>query len=166
MVWVRSEYAGELAVLSAWLCALVPWNVTYSPAVAGGLLFVRFPFFQVRYAFGDGLARTFAVSDPLSAVAFQRGQSIQLPYQVWAVGAGVLLAAVLLSVVYYAREEAVEAGPVDPVRAMGALLLAAGLVLTAATALLVTRGLPGVPIPVGLVVPYALGGVLLTIERA
>ena len=166
MVWVRSEYAGELAVLSAWLCAFVPWNVTYSPDVGGGLLFVRFPFFQIRYAFGDTLARTFVVSDPLSAVAFQRGQSIQLAYQAWVVGAAVLLAAVLLSVAYYAHEKTVEAGPVDPVRAMGTLLLSAGVVLTAATALLVTRGLPGVPIPVGLAFLYAFGGVLLTIDRA
>lgn len=33
MPWVRSEYAGETAVVSAWLAALVPWSVTYQPAL-------------------------------------------------------------------------------------------------------------------------------------
>mgnify|MGYP000224076028 CR=1 FL=1 len=28
--WVRSEYAPELAVVSAWLAVLIPWNVTLS----------------------------------------------------------------------------------------------------------------------------------------
>ena len=166
MVWVRSEYAGELAVLSAWVCALIPWNVTYSPDVAGGsVLFVRFPFFQIRYAYGLPLARAVRVSDPLSAAAFQSGQSIQLAYRVWGLGAFVLAAAVALSVAYYRREDAVEAGPVDPVRAMGALLVAAGGVLAAATYLLATRGFPGLPIPVGVLFLFVFGGVLLAVDR-
>jgi hypothetical protein len=167
MVWVRSEYAGELAVLSAWLCSLMPWNVTYSPSVAGGaLLFVRFPFFQIRYTFGLPIASGTLVMDPLSAIRFQEAASIQLAYQVWAVGAVVLAVAVALSIVYYVREDAVEAGPVDPVRLMGGLLALSGTVLAGATALLVTRGFPGLPIPLGVVFLFAFGGVLLTIERA
>ena len=166
MVWVRSEYAGELAVLSAWVCALIPWNVTYSPSVAGGsVLFVRFPFFQVRYAYGLSLARAVRVSDPFSAAAFQSGQSIQLAYQAWALGALVLAAAVALSLAYYAREDAVEAGVVDPVRAMGVLLVAAGVVLAVATYLLAVRGFPGVPVPVGVLFLFLFGGVLLAVER-
>lgn len=166
MVWVRSEYAGELAVLSAWLCALIPWNVTYSPSVAGGrVLFVRFPFFQVRYALGLPFARAVRVSDPLSAVAFQQGQSIQLAYRVWAFGAAVLAVAVALSVVYYAREDRVDASAVDPVRAMGVLLVATGVVLSVATYLLATRGFSGVPLPVGVVFLFVFGVLLLAVER-
>jgi hypothetical protein len=165
MVWVRSEYAGELAVLSAWLAALLPWNLTYSPAVAGGsVLFVRFPFFQVRFAWGVPVARAVAVSDPLSAVEFQAGQSIQLAYQVWAVGAAVLALALLLSVAYYLREERLEAGPVDPVRVMGGLLGVGGVVLAASTYFLVTRGFPGYPVPT-VAVTLVLAGVLLTVDR-
>jgi hypothetical protein len=165
MVWVRSEYAGELAVLSAWIAALVPWNVTYSPAVAGGsVLFVRFPFLQVRFAWGVPVARAVAVSDPLSAIEFQAGQSIELAYQVWAVGAVVLAVALLLSVAYYLREDRLEAGPVDPVRVMGALLGLGGVVLSVSTYLLVTRGFPGVPVPL-VVVHLALAGVLLRVDR-
>lgn len=166
MVWVRSDHAGELAVLSAWVCALVPWNVTYSPDVAGAsVLFVRFPFLQVRYVYGLSVARAVRVSDPLSAAAFQAGQSIRLAYLVWALGALVLAVAVALSLAYYVREESVEAGPVDPVRAMGALLVAAGVALAAATYLLATRGFPGVPLPVGVPFLFAFGGALLAVER-
>jgi uncharacterized protein (TIGR04206 family) len=165
MVWVRSEYAGELAVLSAWLAALVPWNVTYSPGVAGGsLLFVRFPFVQVRYTFGVPFAKGVDVRDPLSAVALQAGYALEVAYQTWVAGAAVLALAVLLSVAYYARERGVERGlPIDPVRLMGGLLGLAGVVFLAANALL-TRGFPGVPIPIGALFCLAFGGILLTVD--
>lgn len=166
MVWVRAEYAGALAVVSTWLSALVPWNVTYSPDVSGGaVLFVRFPFFQLRYTFGVPLARRVTVSDPVSAIAFQAGQTIQIAYQVWAVGAGILAVAVVVATVYYRYEDAVEAGPIDPVRLLGGLVGLSGVVLAAATYLLATRGFPGLPIPVGVVVLLTLGGVLLTAAR-
>ena len=167
MTWVRAEYAGALAVVSTWLAALVPWNVTYSTGVSGGaVLFVRFPLFQVRYTFGVPLARRVAVSDPLSAAAFQAGQSIQVAYQVWAVGAGVVAVAVTIATAYYRYEDAVESGPVDPVRLLGGLLVLSGVVLAISTYLLATRGFPGVPIPIGVLVLLVLGGVLLTADRA
>jgi uncharacterized protein (TIGR04206 family) len=165
MVWVRSEYAGELAVLSAWLSACIPWNVTFSSVAGGSVLFVRFPFLQVRYTYGVPFARGVAVSDPLSAIAFQSGNTVVAAYQAWAVGAGVFALAFGLSIGYYLREERVEALPIDPVRLMGALLGLSGAVLAAATYLLYTRGFPGVPIPVGVVFLLIFAGVLLTIDR-
>ncbi|RLM90198.1 hypothetical protein D3D02_05365 [Halobellus sp. Atlit-38R] len=166
MVWVRSEYAGALAVVSTWVAALVPWNVTYSSGVSGGsVLFVRFPFFQIRYAFGVPVARRVSVSDPLSAVAFQAGQTIQAAYQVWAVGAAVLAIAVVVAAAYYHDEARVESGPLDPVRLLGGLLALSGVVLAGATYLLATRGFPGVPLPIGVVFLLLFGGVLLTVDR-
>jgi hypothetical protein len=167
MVWVRSEYAGELAVLSAWLAALVPWNVTYSTGVLGGsALFVRFPFFQVRYLFGVPIGQAVLVEEPLSALASQSGTTLAVAYQAWVAGAVVMGAAVVLSVAYYLREEQVEAGPVDPVRLMGGLLGLAGLVLAAATYLLAENSpFAGVPLPVGVVVTLVLAGMLLRVER-
>ncbi|MDS0293292.1 DUF7549 family protein [Halogeometricum luteum] len=166
MVWVRSEYAGPLAVVLTWLSALLPWNVTYSPAISGGsVLFVRFPFFQVRYAFGVPFADAVRLFDPLSAVAFQSGNSIRVAYEAWAVGAAVLAVAVVVAVAYYAREEAFESGPVDPVRLLGGLLGLGGVVLAVATYLLATRGFPGVPLPIGVVFYLAFAGVLLTVDR-
>ncbi|WP_396613138.1 hypothetical protein ACH9L7_07720 [Haloferax sp. S1W] len=167
MVWVRSKHAGALSVVATWLCALLPWNVMYSPNIAGGsLLFVRFPFFQIRFAWGIDVAQRVVFSDPLSATAFQAGQSIAIGYQAWTFGAAVMAVAVIFSIVYYRREERVEAGPVDPVRLTGGLLGLTGVILTAATYLLATRGFPGIPIPLGVVLLFVFAGVLLTVERA
>ena len=165
MVWVRSEYAGELAVLSTWLSVFIPWNITSSAVSGGTVLFVRFPFVQVRYTFGVPFAEATLVLDPLSAIAFQSGNSIVVAYQAWAVGAGVFALAVAFSVAYYAAESRVEALPVDPVRVVGGLLGLAGVVLAGATYLLVTRGFPGFPIPIGVVFLLLFGGILLTIDR-
>ncbi|WP_318570228.1 DUF7549 family protein [Salinigranum marinum] len=165
MVWVRSEYAGELAVLSAWLSAFIPWNVMLSSVAGGSVLFVRFVFVQVRYTYGVPFAEGVAVSDPLSAVSFQAGNSIAVAYQAWAVGAGVFGVVFLLSIAYYLAEARVEALPVDPVRLIGALLGLSGAVLAAATYLLTTRGFPGVPLPIGVVFLLVFAGVLLTIDR-
>jgi uncharacterized protein (TIGR04206 family) len=166
MVWVRSEYAGELAVLSTWLSVFIPWNVTLSSVSGGSVLFVRFPFVQVRYTYGVPFAEGTLVLDPLSAIAYQAGNSIAVAYQAWAVGAGVFALAVGFSILYYAAESRVEAFPVDPVRVAGALLGLTGVALAGATYLLVTRGFPGLPIPVGVVFLFVFSGVLLTIERA
>ncbi|MFW5918375.1 MAG: DUF7549 family protein, partial [Haloferacaceae archaeon] len=167
--------------LFAWLSALLPWNVTYSTVPFGGgevsALFVRFPLFQVRFLWGVNVDDNVALSlpipgwlvpgslDHLSALAIQQGQSILVAYQVWAVGAAVFAVALALSVAYYRREERVEALAVDPVRLMGGLLGLAGLVLAVATYLLYTRGLPGIPIPIGVLFLLLFSGLLLTVER-
>jgi hypothetical protein len=166
-MWVRSEYAGELAVLSAWLGALVPWDVSLVSDVAGGnALFVRFPFAEVRYAFGLPAGRAALVLDPLSALGYYRGTAVVVGYRVWLLGAALVAAALLLSSVYYLREERVEAAPIDPVRTMGVLLVGAGLTFALATYLIATRGLPSLPVPVGALLLLVLGVVLLGVERA
>lgn len=164
-MWVRSEYAGELAVLTTWLSALIPWNVTFANLGDGALLFVRFPLVQVRYTFGLSLAAGVAVVDPITATAFQSGQALELPYRLWTVGAGIFGAALVVSAVYYRREAWAESWPVDPVRLLGALLLATGAVLAAATYLLLSRGFPGVPVPIGVVFLLLFGVVLLAVDR-
>jgi hypothetical protein len=165
MVWVRSEYAGELAVVAAWLSALLPWNITYSTlGGVGSVLFVRFPFVQVRYVFGISISEAVAVRTPLGALAYQEGQSIATAYQAWTVGAALVGAAVVLSLALYRHEETVES-LTDPVAAMGVLLGLAGAVLSVATWLLWTGPFPGVPIPVGVVLLYLFGGTLLLARR-
>jgi len=165
-MWVRSEYAGELAVLLTWLSALLPWNVTYSSGIgSGALLFVRFPLLQIRYTFGLPIARGTKIVDPLSAIAFQRGQALELVYQVWAVGAAVFAVAIVVSILYYRNESWAESWPVDPVRLLGALLFGTGAVFAGATYLLLSRGFPGVPIPIGVVFLLLFGGLLLTVDR-
>ncbi|CQR50480.1 DUF7549 family protein [Haloferax massiliensis] len=164
MVWVRSEHAGALAVVSTWLCALVPWNVTYTQNLSGvSLLYIRFPFAEIQFSWG--LSTPVVVRSPLASLSVQSGQTVAVAYQAWVVGAAVLALAVLFSLVYYLRDERVEAGPVDPVRVLGGLLGVVGVVFAAATYLLATRGLPGVPLPVGVVIALVLAGVLLTVDR-
>lgn len=165
--WVRSEYANELAVLSAWLAALLPWNVTYTSEVFGGnFLFVRFPFFQVRYNFGVPVGQAVRIDTPVSAARFQQGSGVELPYQVWIVGAVILAIAILLSVGFYLREEQFEAFPVDPVRLMGVIIGLGALTLAVSTYYLQIRGIPGLTVPVGLLLIGMLAGLLLTVERA
>ena len=165
MVWVRSEHAGALAVVSTWLCALVPWNVTYTSSIAGvSLLFVRFPFVEIQYAWG--LSQRVAVRDPVSAMTLQSGQTVAVAYQAWILAAAVMALAVLFSVGYYLREDRVEAGPIDPVRLLGAFLGVVGVVFAVATYFLSTKGIPGIPLPLGVVISLVFAGILLTVERS
>jgi hypothetical protein len=53
MVWVKSEYADELAVVVTWLSMVLPWSVAYT---AGGplgshLAFVRISLFELQLRF-------------------------------------------------------------------------------------------------------------------
>lgn len=176
-MWVKSEYAGELAVLSAWLAALVPWNVTYSTfGDLGSMLFVRFPLFQVQFErltidlggefrqSGVQVVDGVWVADPWSALQFYASGATGTANAAWFAGGVVVGLALLLSVAMYVNEERVEAGPVDPVRAMGALL-GLGSLLLAASTYLFWQVVPGVPIPVGVVVLLVLSATLLTVER-
>ncbi|SNZ04451.1 hypothetical protein SAMN06269185_0565 [Natronoarchaeum philippinense] len=168
MAWVRSEYAGELAVVAAWLAAVLPWNVTYTgiPGTDLSALFLRFPFLQTRYIFGLPRDDQRLFYDPVAALDQVSGVSEML-YYLWIAGAAVVLLAVLLSFAMYAAEDAVEElSPVHPVRAMGGLLALATAFLTAATVAIATNGDfgGGIPIPVGLVVLGSLAAVLLRAE--
>lgn len=50
MAWARSEYAGEMAVVSAWISALMPWSVTVpSPADAAFDFVVRYAYFLRQF---------------------------------------------------------------------------------------------------------------------
>lgn len=168
MVWVRSEYAGELAVVSAWLAAVVPWNVTYASAegLPGSILYLRFPFFEVQYLIDFEIDdQQFFLNTIGDAVSQQIGQGVFVAYAAWLAGAALVGVAVLVSIAYYLEEERVEAGPVDPVLLIGGLLTVAGVVLAVASYLFVARGIPGYPLPVGTVLLLVLGGTLLRVDR-
>jgi len=169
MVWVRSEYAGELAVLSVWITALLPWSVSFvRGTVAGSAVTVvnfRFPLFQLHYVLGVAFGRQSLrdLFQPLYRLpAFVPPDQV-LEAWVW-VAAGVVFAlALLLSIAYYAREAAVaDAIPVDPVRLFGGLL---GLVAVALTAALVLFFPHQTTVPVGLPFIYVFAAVLLRIDR-
>jgi uncharacterized protein (TIGR04206 family) len=165
MAWVRSEYAGELAVVAAWLSALVPWSV--SVASRGGISFVvvRWPLFVFQFLFGVNLG---TAERPFLTVAQMPGTASNATnlqaYYVWLSAGIVVGVALLLSLVYYAREEDLEArSPVNPVRLMGGLLTLAGLLLLVSLVLL-WQGFFGFTVPIGAVIVLLLGVVLLRVE--
>lgn len=174
MVWVKSEYAGELAVVSAWISALLPWYVSVTPEHAespGTVAFVRFPFLQVRYIFGFPLADAVRADFPLGARGMIGGDqryltSLRLAYDLWIVGAVVVALAVALSVAMYVDQAGVrERLPVPPVRVMGGLVVLAGVLFSGATLQFYLRTIFGEwPIPIGLPVLLGLGVILLRVD--
>ncbi|MFB6165399.1 MAG: hypothetical protein ABEJ31_09605 [Haloarculaceae archaeon] len=183
MVWVNSEYAEELAVVSAWVSALVPWSISVAlgsihvGTASGTLIEVRFPFWLIRYLFGVEIAGAdqsgILLRTPMGAASYYHRAPGSLPFDVWTVGAGFLALAVLLSVALYVREDRVRRLAVDPVRLMGWLLLCAALALTFSCWLLQfgtwpvgdSDSFPGLLIPVGVVFQYAFAYTLLRVER-
>lgn len=192
MAWVKAEYAGELAVVSAWIAALVPWSLTFDPnAPAGSYMFmVRFPVLEVQIRLplvvtGNGevigsaeavLADNFPgtelgwsvfATDPVSAATFYDQQALVLGSVAWAAGAVVVLVAVALSVwLYFDEAGARERLPVDEVRTMGALLAVAVVLFGLATVgYVIGSDLVGLPVPLGVVVVGALAAALLRVER-
>ncbi|AUX10173.1 hypothetical protein AArcSl_2553 [Halalkaliarchaeum desulfuricum] len=167
-MWVRSEYAGELAVVSAWLAVFIPWNVALSERVFDGrFLAVRFPLFEVQYGWGFAIPELngLGIQSVPAAIRLQAGESVAVAYQLWGVAAIVVLAAAAVAGVYYLREAAVESGPVDPVRLIGALLVLAGVLFVGAAYLRYSLGIPEYPIPLGTVILLVLGVVLLRVDR-
>ena len=164
MVWVQQEYAAELAVLSAWIGVLLPWNITYSAAGGAWALFIRFPFFEFQYFSGTPVADGAVVRTIIGAVDRWRGEGLETATLVWAVGAGVMLAALVLSVLYYVNESRLEAARIHPVRLMGGLLGVAALVFGVATVFVWTGGFGGTPVPIGVVLLGLLAWSLLSAE--
>lgn len=162
-MWVRSEYAGELAVLSTWLCGLAPWAVTWiAREEATGYFFW---FHAINLLFTPGI--DIPGSRPLWAWGFldfpvYTGETY-VTY-LWLAGTAVFLVGLSFSIAYYLDEEQIQSLPVDPVRTLGGLLLASGLLLAGAYALLVQNHL-GTTLPVGIVFQLLLGSVLLRTER-
>jgi hypothetical protein len=173
MVWVKSEYAGELAVVSAWIAALLPWYSSYVPEIdglPGSVLFLRFPFAQIRFTFDVPLADAVDFRTPMGIV-FQRADTlesgaIEIAYWVWYVGAALVAIAVLFSfAMYLDYDRLLEELPVHPVRIMGGLLTGAAAVLAVSTALFYRhRVFDEYPVPVGLVLLFVLGTSLLRVE--
>ncbi len=178
MVWVKSELAEELAVVAAWLSALIPWSISVSlgELAGGSLVEFHFPFFLVRFLFGiDVPAPNPLVLLPWEAVSFYGGAPGPIPFMVWSVGAAVVALAVLLSIGMYLFEDRFQRASVDPVRVMGGLLLAAAVLHTVASALLqfgalpvesvASDSFPGILLPIGVVFQFAFAYVLLRVER-
>lgn len=165
-MWVRSEYAGELAVLSAWLSALLPWSVSHANLGELDLFRIHFVFGFLQFVPGIDLGQArqtgvFVHRGP----GFPEDATVALGYRLWLAAAVVFALVLVWSILYYVYDDRLEErSPLDPVRVMGLLLLATALPLTAAT-YYVTVGFVGVTVPVGVAFMYLFGGLLLTVDR-
>lgn len=160
-MWVKSEYASELAVLSAWVAMVLPWNVVYFPNAAGGstVVFLRFALveIQVRAATiitvvnnrtgdvqrvaadgllaqqfpGTELAADVFLTTPPTAALFYEAPRLQQASIAWTVAAASFLLAFVLSLALYTREEAVRERLPVDPVRLMGALLAAGAVGTA-----------------------------------
>jgi hypothetical protein len=193
MAWVKSEYAGELAVVSAWLSMVLPWNVVYHPSVPtqpleSTITIVRLSLFELQFRApvvieidgrrtspdgvmdqlypGINVLADVYVATPLGAVSTYDG-FMQLGSVAWLVAAGALLVAFAVSIALYRDEEGfTERSSVDPVRLVGGLLGAAAVAgATASAFYFLGRDLGGIPIPVGVLIIGALSVALLRVDR-
>lgn len=170
MVWVKSEYAGELSVVSAWIAALLPWWISYAPAgpLGSSVVFFRWPAVQIRYFLGlslGGNLDTRPVASPWGAkeIGFS---GVGPAYDLWLAGALVVGLAVALSLAMYVDVERVDAVlPTSPVRLMGGLLTLAGVVLAVASVQFYRLGpTTEYPLPVGVPILLVLGASLLRVD--
>jgi uncharacterized protein (TIGR04206 family) len=164
MTWVRSEYAGALAVLSTWVVSVLPWSVSVLSPGEFTQVVLRFQWFVFRFLFGVQSDAEQRFQTVVGAVSFPDNPAVRQANLVWIVAAAVMTALLAFSVAYYLQEERVEELPVDPVRLTGGALLLAGVLHGVAFGLLWT-GRPGLTVPVGLAFELLFAGVLLTVDR-
>jgi len=168
-MWVKSEYAGALAVFSTWACGLLPWSVTVfrEELVSESMvtaIWLRFLPGRFLYIFGFGFSDNFPYLWVWQVPEFVATRGETLASYAWLVGTAIFLVAFLVSLLYYAREDRLEASRVDPVRVLGVLLVLTGVAFAVAAGLL-WRFQSGITVPVGVVFQIGLGVVLLRVER-
>jgi uncharacterized protein (TIGR04206 family) len=164
MVWVKSEYAGEVAVLATWLGAFLPWSVGWLGISGVQVVSLRFPLARIQYIFGATVPGEKPFLWAWEVPAFAGSPELTLAAQLGLIGGEVYLVALLVSVVFYVAEEWLMAQPVDPVRLLAALLSIVGLALTGAGFMLVRYDASTV-IPIGGPLMLALGALLATADR-
>ena len=160
-MWVKSEYAGEVAVLSTWLCALLPWSVSLLTIKGATAVWIRFLPGRFLYVFGVPTNRPFRWVWEIPGFVSTRGEVLSA--YVWLAGAVVFLLPLGLSVLYYVREDYVDSWDYDPVRLMGGLLVTSGGLLFVASAML--WWFTTTTLPIGSLIQMGLGVVLLRAER-
>lgn len=166
MSLLRTNYAGELAVLSTWLCGLLPWSVSYLAAtdINTDVYWIRF--LPLRFQFVQGPVS--AGGSPMEFVweiPDYVNEDAELAGWVWVGAVLVYLVILGFSVVYYVLSDRIEAAfPVDPARLLGLGLLFVGVILLAATWLFHDNQ-AGTTVPVGALITPILGALLAGIER-
>lgn len=163
MAWVRSEYAGALAVLCTWAAALLPWSVTVFSLGSLTQVIIRFQWVSLRFQYG---APELDLDHLTVLGAFTSGAplGIRQARLAWLAAMAVITALVSFSLAYYFYEDRVERLPVDPVRLTGGTLLVVALA-HALSLWLLWEHRSGLTVPVGTLFEFVFAGLLLTVER-
>jgi len=167
MAWVKSEYAGELAVLSTWLVAIAPWSVTiFGRGPITGVVF-RFLPFRVLYLYGLSLPNELTFRMPWQAIP--SGELLSPAGIAGILWTGAMLVgsvAFVASIAYYNEEEQfADVLPFDTVRFFGGMLALVGLCTLVGTVLFnLSGGFPGTTVPVGALIAPVLAALLLTVD--
>lgn len=165
MAWVKSEYAGELAVLSTWLVALAPWSASIFEVSGLTVVALRFLPFRFQFIFGATLDDERPFLWAWEVAGFQSSPELTLAGYLGFAAFVVFSVPFALSLFYYFEEDRLAAAlPTDPVRLFGGLLGTVALLTVGATALFL-RYFPGLTLPVGALVAAVLAFLLLTVER-
>lgn len=170
MVWVKSEYADELAVVSAWLAALLPWAISYTPShvdFPGTVVYVRFPFLEIRYVFDFALADALVAHSPAGGRTLVGGSTTGA-YDLWLVAAIPLYLAVCLAFALFVASGSggpttahlEERLPVSPAVAFWGSFAVPSVLLAAATLYRIDLGTQGEDPAVYWLVGAALAGLL------
>lgn len=165
MPWVKSEYAGELAVLSTWLVGLAPWSISIFGEAGVTVVAFRFLPLRLQYIFGPTLPNERPLLPAWAVAEFQGSAELSLAGHLGFAAFLVFALPFGFSLYYYFEEERItEWLPVDPVRLFGVLLGLVGVVTLAAAALFV-RYFPGTTLPLGSVLALIMAYLLLTVDR-
>ena len=166
MAWVKSEYAGELAVLSTWLVALAPWSASIFGQSGLTVVALRFLPFRFQFIFGASINNERPFLWAWEVAGFQQSAELTTAGTIGFAAMALFVVPFALSVFYYFQEERLEAAlPVDAVRLFGGLLGLIAVLTLAGTALFV-RYFPGTTLPIGSLIAAAFAYFLLTVDRA
>lgn len=171
-LWVHNDYINELTVLFAWCIALIPWNIQYTTLDGlGQLVFVRFPFFQIRYQLGFEVGEQNLILSPYGAYTYQTGNPMADPYLWWTLGAAPLAIAFTFACGMYlldlnrsplSLETLQHKLPIPFSRLIGGLIATGTIGLLIATYYLFTTGFQGINIPLGIIFFATFSYILLT----
>jgi len=165
MAWVKSEYAGELAVLSTWLVALAPWSASIFGQSGLTVVALRFLPFRLQFIFGASVNNERPFLWAWEVAGFQQSAELTIAGQLGLAAMGLFAVPFVLSVFYYFEEERLDAAlPVDAVPLFGGLLGLVGVLTIAGTALFV-RYFPGTTLPIGSLIAVIFAYLLLTVDR-
>lgn len=171
-LWVNNDYINELTVFLTWCIVLIPWNIQYVTLDdLGELIFVRFPFFQIRYQLGFAAGEQNLILNPVAAYNYQSGAPMADPYLWWIIASTPLLLAVIFGCTMYLLDfnstplsiETFENKlPIPIARLIGGLIAIGTIGLLGATYHLFTTGFQGINIPIGLLFLGVFSYILLT----